>query len=370
MSFIHFYDVFFVADIIINMQLFTEKNVLEREPDLYSINNRRYIGNKTSLNDWIFNLINEHCDGDSFADIFAGTSAVSADTTKYFKKIIINDFLYSNYVTAYGFLKNSRFNSEKIYKYIDFLNQFNYESVQENYFSENYGDKYFSRITAKKIGNIRERLEKDKNKFNKKEWFILLSSLIYSSDKIANTVGHYDAYFKKNKIVDNFILKGIKPIKSSSEISIFREDANKLVQGIRSDVFYIDPPYNSRQYSRFYHLLENLTQWKKPKLYGVALKPEPKPENTSRYCKVDAVNAFQDLIEKIQGKFIVVSYNNTYESKSSSSKNKITLEQIEKILMKKGSTKVFNKKYRHFNSGKTSLLNHKEYLFITKIKHE
>ena len=66
-------------------------------------------------------------------------------------------------------------------------------------------------------------------------------------------------------------------------------------------------------------------------------------------------------------KYIVVSYNNTYKSKSSSSKNKITLDAIKKILNKKGFTKRFFRKHKHFNSGKTNFKDHKEFLFVTKV---
>ena len=64
------------------------------------------------------------------------------------------------------------------------------------------------------------------------------------------------------------MFKLIEPIKHTSKIQIFREDANELVKKVKFDICYIDPPYNSRQYSRFYHVLENLAQWKKPKLFG------------------------------------------------------------------------------------------------------
>ena len=128
---------------------------------------------------------------------------------------------------------------------------------------------------------------------------------------------------------------------------------------------YIDPPYNSRQYSRFYHLLENLVKWKKPKLEGIALKPPV--ENMSEYCRSNAPHVFADLIDNLQCKFIAVSYNNTYNSKSSSSKNKISLEQIEEILNKKGVTKRYERSYKYFNSGKTDFKDHKEILFITRV---
>ena len=48
----------------------------------------------------------------------------------------------------------------------------------------------------------------------------------------------------------------------------------------------------------------------------------------SEYCKTTAPKIFQELITNINSNYIVVSYNNTYKSKSSSSKNKITLDQF------------------------------------------
>ena len=193
--------------------------------------------------------------------------------------------------------------------------------------------------------------------------------MIYSADKIANTVGHYDAYFKKEHINDVFFMKPINTVETNEkEICIFQEDTNFLAKKIKVDIVYIDPPYNSRQYSRFYHVLETLTKWDKPKLYGVALKPEP--ENMSDYCRNNAKNKFAELIHDINAKYLVISYNNTYESKSNSSKNKITLQQIEDILKKKGETKVFEKDYRHFNAGNTDFNNHKEYVFVTKVMHD
>ena len=87
---------------------------------------------------------------------------------------------------------------------------------------------------------------------------------------------------------------------------------NLAKQKRQIDIAFIDPPYNSRQYSRFYHLLENLALNKKPELYGVALKP--KPTNLSKYCKVEARETFKDLIESLAKicKVLVVTYNNTY----------------------------------------------------------
>jgi len=238
--------------------------------------------------------------------------------------------------------------------------------LAENYFSKNFGGKYFSKNSAKIIGFIRDNLEENRVNLTDREYYMLLASLLYSIDKIANTVGHYDAYFKKDFIEDRFFMRPIDPIEIK-DVSIFKEDANVLAKKIKTDIVYIDPPYNSRQYSRFYHVLETLVKWDKPVLHGVALKPEP--ENMSDYCRVNAKDKFAELVKDIDAKYLVVSYNNTYDSKSNSSQNKITLKEIKDILNKQGKTKVFEKDYRHFNAGNTNFNNHKEYLFVTEVNH-
>lgn len=331
------------------------------------LHNRRYIGSKHKLIKWIFSIINKECKGSSFADVFGGTGVVAAVAAKHFKKIIINDFLYSNYAIYKAFFDNGEWNESKINSIIRDYNNIYSDDVDDNYFSKYFGGKYFSHNSAKIIGFIRQNIEENRNNLTEREHYMLIASLLYAVDKIANTVGHYDAYFKKDNIVDDFFMKPIDPI-NVGEISISRGDTNLLAKKICADVVYIDPPYNSRQYSRFYHVLETLTKWDEPKLHGVALKPDP--ENMSDYCRIEAKNRFAELIRDIKGRNLVVSYNNTYESKSNSSKNKITLQEIEKILKMKGETRVFEKNHKHFNAGNTNFDNHKEYLFVTKVNHE
>lgn len=333
----------------------------------FQLQNRRYIGNKYKLIEWIFSILEKECKGDSFVDIFAGTGVVSAVASKHFNEIILNDFLHSNYAIYKAFFDKGYWNQDKINNIIKNYNNISSEDLDENYFSLHFGGKYFSKNSAKIIGFIRENIEENKNNLSEREYYILIASLLYSIDKIANTVGHYDAYFKKEFIEDIFFMRPIDPIKVE-KVSIFREDANSLAKQIQADVVYIDPPYNSRQYSRFYHVLETLTKWDKPKLHGVALKPEP--ENMSDYCRVSARNRLAELVNDINAKYLAVSYNNTYDSKSNSSQNKITLEEIKNILNKQGKTKVFERDYRHFNAGNTDFNNHKEYLFVTNVNHE
>lgn len=341
-------------------------NFAQIKKDCHQLQNRRYIGSKQKLIDWIFSVISQECKNvNSFADIFAGTGVVSAIASKHFDEIALNDFLHSNFAIYQAFFGAGKWDKNKIYRIIQDYNSINGLYLEDNYFSKSFGGKYFSLNSAKIIGFVREDIEKNKKNLTAKEYYILIASLLYSIDKIANTVGHYDAYFKKSRVEDVFIMKPVDPLEVKN-VTIFKEDSNFLAKQIRADIAYIDPPYNSRQYSRFYHVLETLTKWDKPELHGTALKPEP--ENMSDYCRVQAKYKLTELVNDLKVKYLVVSYNNTYVSKSNSSKNKITLQEIKDILTKKGETKIFEKEYRHFNAGNTDFNNHKEYLFVTKTK--
>ena len=87
----------------------------------------------------------------------------------------------------------------------------------------------------------------------------------------------------------------------------------------------------------------------------------------SDYSKAKAPIVFEDLINNIKGKLIVVSYNNTYDAKSGASNNKISEEQLETILSKKGKLTKIEIDYKFFNAGKTDLKNHKEYLYVCEV---
>lgn len=339
----------------------------------FSIENRRYIGNKSKLNDWIMQIILSGAhDAHSFCDIFAGTGTVAAaalslrekKNTPLYQKVILNDLLYSNYSIYNAFLANGEFSLPKLQSLVTEWNAA--KITEDNWFSDNYGNTYFALDVARKAGFIRQEIEDNKRNLTEKEYHILLASLIYSIDRLANTVGHFEAYIKKPTDKNDLQLQLIEA-GAFDTVQIYQEDSNQLARKIQADIVYIDPPYNSRQYSRFYHVYETLVKWDKPALFGVARKPAP--ENMSEYCSSRAVYALQDLVQNLNTRYIAVSYNNTYNSRSKSSQNKISLEQIQDILQAKGETQVFTHQYNAFNSGKTDLKDHKEYLFFTTVSN-
>ena len=330
----------------------------------FELHSRRYIGNKAKLTDWIMEVIQKETTGnETFIDVFSGTSSVAKEAMKTYKNVVLNDILFSNNIAYQAFYDNKEWNSKKIIDIVNEYNTLNPNNIRENYFSKNFGGKFYEKDISKLIGHIRQDIENRKKELNSKEYTILLTSLIYTIDRLANTVGHFDAYIKKPiaKRPLNFRLIQTEDFAGAK---IYREDSNKLVRTLKGDIAYIDPPYNSRQYSRFYHIYENLVQWKKPELHGVALKPEP--ENMSEYCTSRAKHAFKDLVENLDVKYLAVSYNNTYKSKSKSSANKIKYEEIVEILNSVGETQIFEQSHKFFNTGKTDFNDHKEFLFLTK----
>ena len=79
----------------------------------------RYIGNKSKLLDFIEGVIEKYkIKGDSFVDLFSGTSSVG----DYFKdnyKILSNDFMYYSYVFSKAKLLN-----DSIPKFDDFYKKY------------------------------------------------------------------------------------------------------------------------------------------------------------------------------------------------------------------------------------------------------
>ena len=328
----------------------------------FSINNRRYLGNKYKLNNFIQSTISDVCgDFESFADLFAGTGSVASIYQD--KHLIVNDILYSNYVCHQTWFGTEKYSKTKI---VNFIKQYNTISVSlDNYMSKNYGDTYFSKKNCRKIGFIREDIEKNyKNgSLNNREKYILITSLLYAMDKIANTCGHYDAYRKNGELTKNLELQMPKIEKSNIKNEIYNEDINNLVKVISADIVYLDPPYNSRQYCDAYHLLENIARWEKPKVIGVAKKMD-RTALKSDYCTISATKAFEDLIKNIKAKYIVLSYNNMANKGNDRSNAKLSDEDILRILSAKGKVQQFSQDYKAFSTGKSNIEENAERLFV------
>ena len=328
------------------------------------INNRRYLGNKYKLLPFIKRVVDTECRNiESVADIFAGTGAVSSAFVDD-KIIITNDLMYSNYICNYAWFSSQPYNSQVVIDYVVKYNQL--ENLEDNYMSENFGNTYFSIEDCLRIGFIREDIENNfkSGKINKRERAILITSLLYAMDKIANTCGHYDAYRKNVKFEKSLeLFVPLAKVQNNENNLCFNMDANDLVKNIYADLVYIDPPYNSRQYCDAYHLLENVALWQKPEVHGVARKMDRK-NMKSQYCTKNATLVFERLINDIKAKYILFSYNNMETKGNERSNAKIADSDIMRILNNKGKVKVFEEDYKAFTTGKSDIKENKERLFL------
>ena len=329
------------------------------------INNRRYLGNKYKLLPFITGVVNDECpDITSIADIFAGTGAVSSAFTD--KVIITNDLMYSNYICNYAWFGAEEYDPQII---IDCVVRYNaLTDLEDNYMTDNFADTYFSRDDCAKIGYIREDIEVlyKKGDINTRERAILITSLLYAMDKIANTCGHYDAYRKGvefDKSLELYVPMANRQNNPNNQC--FNMDSNELVKNIEADLVYIDPPYNSRQYCDAYHLLENVARWEKPEVFGVARKMD-RSTMKSKYCTQSATEAFEQLIGNIKAKYILLSYNNMAEKGNDRSNAKISDQDIMRILEKKGEVKIFSESYKAFTTGKSDIDDNQERLFLCR----
>lgn len=330
------------------------------------INNRRYLGNKYSLSNFIRETVEANCKKINIVvDIFSGTGAV-ANIFKD-KMLITNDLLYSNYISNYAWFGHEKYSSRKIIEIIYEYNQV--KTKENNYVRENFADTFFSADDCSKIGYIREDIEEKykKKEINFKEYAILITSLLYAMDRIANTVGHYDAYRKHVTFEKELVLNVLLPeVNINANNICYNVDANELIKSIKCDLLYLDPPYNSRQYCDAYHLLENIARWQKPKVYGVAKKMD-RASLKSDYCMITATKAFEELIGNADAKYILLSYNNMSDKGNERSNAKISDEDIMRILSKKGKVKIFESNYKSFSTGKSEIKDNTERLFLCEV---
>src|SRR3989344_6988674 len=333
-----------------------------------AINQRRYLGSKTKLLSFIDNILqSENIEFETFADIFAGTGTVANHFYKT-SKIIVNDILTSNHYIYQAFFGKEEIRENKLKDRLKHYNTLDIKKYNSNYFSNNFSNTYFDATNAKKIGIIRDDIEKlfEKKIITQREKSYLFTSLIYALDKIANTVGHYDAYRKVDILEKKLFLLPLDIKNSKYSAEIYKDDANELVKKIKADVVYIDPPYNSRQYSDSYHLLENIATWKKEEVFGVAKKFN-RSHIKSKYNMKSAGVAFCDLIDNINAKYILVSYNDMGSSGNARSQSRISDHEILSALKRRGEVRIFETDFKQFTTGKSNKDDLKERIFLCKV---
>lgn len=339
-----------------------------------------YIGSKLSLLKFLEASINKIVDKncDTFCDLFAGTGVVGSYFKKRGYKVVANDIQYYSYVLNRHYIGNHKeLTFSRLTNEVSFLKDTAIERrkdavcsylsnlkgikgfIYRNYCFGGTKDKktprrYFSDENGTRCDAIRRKIEdwKEQNLISSDEYYFLITSLLESIDKYANTASVYGAFLKKLKRTaqNNLILDPAELIINDHDHEVFNEDINEVAEKVSGDILYLDPPYNHRQYATNYHLLETIARYDNPKIHGkTGLRDYG--EQKSLYCSRKQVkNAFKDLISKAKAKYIFLSYNN---------EGLMTLDDIEEIMSLRGKYGYFAKEYDRFKADKSISRNFK-----------
>ncbi|MBR5646350.1 MAG: DNA adenine methylase [Treponema sp.] len=218
-----------------------------------------------------------------------------------------------------------------------------------------------------------------------------LAPLLSEASIHANTAGIFKGFYKNSKTkIGQFggngknalsrILGKITlpyPILSnfSCPFKVFNQNASELLNSKELysltkdncfDLVYLDPPYNQHPYGSNYFMLNLIASYTKPQTDRISqVSGIPKDWNRSDFNKKKKVeDAFFELVQKINAKYILVSFN---------SEGFLTKEQMIALLSKIGKVQVLESQYNTFRGSRNLSernIHVKEYLFlVNKIHH-
>jgi adenine-specific DNA-methyltransferase len=225
------------------------------------------------------------------------------------------------------------------------------------YIFESYAGTYFTPEKCERMDAIREGIAAlaSGREVSGDERDALLASFLLAADRVANTLGQYDAFLKHidGEIMANgrhlldgrvrtpFCLRMLKPFEGAG-IEVLQGDMLDLARELDCEVAYYDPPYNGRQYCDNYHVLENLARWTKPPLFGKTRKFDRAGMRSPFSLRSQADSALDRLIASTRAPRVFLSYG---------SEGILTKERIMEVLGRYGKAVSFELPYPVFGNG-------------------
>ena len=335
----------------------------------------RFIGNKQNLVARIFHELNiRNITGESFFDLFAGSCSVGSFFKKNNYHVVSSDLLYFSYCLQQAYIVNNvipvfakllpqiKCNSKigmPLDQIISFLNGLG--GVQ-GFIYHNYtpagtiARMYFSEENGQKIDAIRLQIENWQccGYLNENEYYILLACLIESVSFYANVSGVYAAFNKKwdPRAVKPLTLKAINILTSNQNHQAFYSDSLNLLDKIKTDILYLDPPYNQRQYAPNYHILETIALYDSPVIHGITGMRDYRHQR-SGFCNKDTALEQLDKIARLADyKYLILSYN---------SEGIMDHQDICRVLLQYGGLEYVNFEYLRFKSN-SLIAGHKKHI--------
>ena len=333
-----------------------------------------YIGSKHTLLNFIesticYEMNITNFSNKKFADVFSGTSSVGfLFRTLNCSAVYSNDIEYYSYVIARASICSNY--TEKVKKLMSVISA---SEPAIGCLSQNYsesGDQkrmFFTIENANRIDGMRMKLEEIKSTITESEYYYLLASIIVSADTCANIPAIYGSFLKEYKKSAVNPIK-LEPIHTKTGIiknnRAFQLDCVEFADKMGNvDFVYLDPPYNERQYSKNYHVLNYIARYDESlEIYGKT--GLIKDVALSDWCSKKTASIILDkLLEKLhkKTKYVFMSYNN---------EGIIGHDAIKEIFEKYFDTKIVStetKRFKNFkyNDAGTTI----EYLWVGKAKN-
>ena len=317
-----------------------------------------YIGSKTKLLPFLKESMESYmCKSlqeiESFLDGFSGSGAVSNFMiSEGCKKVVSNDIQYYSFIIC-SVLTNYNLDFVKLNGIIEELNTINCENPNESDFiysnytpTTNCERMYLTNENGIKVDRIRKRITELIDQLTFQEYHYLIKLLLYAVSKVSNTSSTYGAYLKqfKDSAKKKLMLSNNIKLNNSGVVTkCYNFDISKLLETVEyTQVFYMDSPYNSRNYSTNYFLLENIAKYDNPEIKGkTGLRVDT--STNSKFCsKVQAKNEFKNVLSKVKSQYIFISYS------SESIVSKQDLINILNTLFT--NVHVYEKEYKRFKS--------------------
>jgi adenine-specific DNA-methyltransferase len=293
----------------------------------------RYIGSKASTAQWLTDFVAVRApNAASLSDPFAGTCTVSRAFKQAGYRIITGDLLRLSHtiqLATIGLNRPPGF-AGLVYQIVPkkiganmietVFGHLNTLRGRRRYFSRHFsvssGRTYFTDINAAKIDAIREQIAEwsANGAISKAEEAYLLTALVFAADKVANTAGTYYAHLKalSRKAVKTLVLVPPPLADNRKKNVCLLADARDVASRQVTDVLYLDPPYNERDYGGYYHLPDSIVRNDCPIPGGRSGAPTVRRTEKSDFCRPGrAQEAFERLVGDAKARYILVHYTTT-----------------------------------------------------------
>ena len=174
-------------------------------------------------------------------------------------------------------------------------------------------------------------------------YFLLSACLVDAITKVSNTSGTYGAFLKTDdaRKYKSLELNAIPIVSNNKENVCYCEDIQNLIDHVKGDILYLDPPYNNRQYPPYYHILETAVLYDEPDIYGLTGRRHYE-DKMSPFCMKDkALDAMVNIVKKADFSNVYISY---------STEGIVPYLEMIEHLRSLGSVECFYRDYRRYKS--------------------